>query len=60
MEATTDRHVRDKLEKLSGDDYYEQVTMKRVSVLDLLEEFPSIVLPIASFLAMLPPMRVRQ
>jgi cytochrome P450 / NADPH-cytochrome P450 reductase len=36
------------------------VTLKRLSVLDILEEFPSAALPLSDFLAMLPPMRVRQ
>ena len=33
---------------------------KRLSILDLLERFPSVALPLGAFLALLPPMRVRQ
>jgi cytochrome P450 / NADPH-cytochrome P450 reductase len=60
MEATKHDTTIEELRKLSGDDYYGQITVKRVSVLDLLERYPSISLPIGSFLAMLPQMRVRQ
>lgn len=60
MDATEDTSVVKELEQLNGSDYQELVTMKRVSVLDLLEQFPSIALPLGSYLAMLPPMRVRQ
>lgn len=60
IEATEDQTAKEKLEKLAGDDYQEHVSAKRVSVLDLLEQFPSVGLPIGSYLAMLPPMRVRQ
>jgi cytochrome P450/NADPH-cytochrome P450 reductase len=34
--------------------------LKRRSALDLLEEYPSASLPLGDFLAMLPPMRIRQ
>ncbi|KZL74072.1 bifunctional p-450:NADPH-p450 reductase, partial [Colletotrichum tofieldiae] len=60
LEATEDEETIKKLERLSGDEYQEEVTQKRMTVLDLLERFPSVALPIGSFLAMLPPMRVRQ
>lgn len=60
MDATEDTSIVKELEQLNGSDYQELVTMKRVSVLDLLEQFPSIALPLGSYLAMLPPMRVRQ
>lgn len=60
MDATDDASIVKELEQLNGSDYQELVTMKRVSVLDLLERFPSIALPLGSYLAMLPPMRVRQ
>ncbi|WYZ46052.1 hypothetical protein EsH8_IX_000277 [Colletotrichum jinshuiense] len=60
MEATQDEDTIKELEQLSGDDYHEKITQKRVTVLDLLEKFPSVALPIGAFLAMLPPMRVRQ
>lgn len=49
------------LRSLAEDDAYSsQVSAKRVSILDLLETYPSVKLGLAAFLAMLPPMRVRQ
>ncbi|KAK3352503.1 putative bifunctional P-450:NADPH-P450 reductase [Lasiosphaeria hispida] len=48
------------LTTLAGPSYTAEISRKRVSVLDLLERFPSIPLPFSSFLALLPPMRVRQ
>ncbi|KAK2031390.1 cytochrome P450 [Colletotrichum zoysiae] len=60
LEAAEDRETVDELERLAGAGYQAEISQKRVTVLDLLERFPSIALPIGSFLAMLPPMRVRQ
>ncbi|GKT45276.1 bifunctional cytochrome P450/NADPH--P450 reductase [Colletotrichum spaethianum] len=60
LEATKDEVTTKELERLSGEAYHQEITQKRMTVLDLLEKFPSIALPIGSFLAMLPPMRVRQ
>lgn len=40
--------------------FTEEIVKKRVSPLDLLIRYPAIKLPIGDFLAMLPPMRVRQ
>ncbi|KAK0714759.1 cytochrome P450 [Lasiosphaeris hirsuta] len=48
------------LTALAGPSYTAEISRKRVSVLDLLERFPAIPLPFSSFLALLPPMRVRQ
>lgn len=59
-EATKDAETIEKLEKLAGEKYHEEITQKRMTVLGLLERFPSIELSIGAFLAMLPPMRVRQ
>ncbi|KAF7535706.1 hypothetical protein G7Z17_g13162 [Cylindrodendrum hubeiense] len=59
-EATDDKSIVQELEKLAGDDYQDNIVSKRVSVLELLEKYPSIAFPISSYLAMLPPMRVRQ
>jgi len=60
-EAATDAATKEKLQSLaSADSYTTEVSRKRVSVLDLLEQHPSIQLPFSSFLALLPPMRVRQ
>ncbi|KAK6851876.1 cytochrome P450 [Apiospora arundinis] len=59
-EATMDEKVKAELLKLAADDFATEIIAKRVSVLDLLEKFPAVNLPLASFLTMLPPMRVRQ
>jgi cytochrome P450/NADPH-cytochrome P450 reductase len=40
--------------------YAQEIKAKKVSVIDLLERFPSVKLPIADFLYMMPPMRTRQ
>ncbi|KAI0432665.1 bifunctional P-450:NADPH-P450 reductase [Xylaria sp. FL1042] len=58
-EATKDDADKDALKKYANEDYAE-VLDRRISVLDLLEKFPSVELPLGMFLAMLPPMRVRQ
>nr|QNR01075.1 NADPH-cytochrome P450 reductase-2 [Ophiocordyceps sinensis] len=57
--ATQDQGDAKQLQKLAGDDYHQQIKLKRTSILDLLEQFPSIKLPLDSYLGMLPPMRVR-
>ena len=59
-ESTDDKEVIAELQKLSGDNFSENVTQKKLSVLDVLEKYPKIALPVGSYLAMLPPMRVRQ
>ncbi|KAH7136528.1 cytochrome P450 [Dactylonectria macrodidyma] len=59
-EATENKSVIHELEKLASDDYQDAIVAKKVSVLELLEKYPSIPFPISSYLAMLPPMRVRQ
>ncbi|KAI8965483.1 bifunctional P-450:NADPH-P450 reductase [Daldinia sp. FL1419] len=48
------------LKKLAAEDYEAEVLSKRASVLDLLDMFPSTNLDLGAFLAMLPPMRLRQ
>lgn len=61
-DAASDAGTRDALTRLATDPdaYANEISAKRVSVLDLLERFPSVDLPFSSFLALLPPMRVRQ
>ncbi|RYP82601.1 hypothetical protein DL769_001595 [Monosporascus sp. CRB-8-3] len=54
-EAAEDSTERDALKALATSE-----EGSRASVLDLLEKYPSIELPLGSFIAMLPPMRVRQ
>ncbi|KAL1306999.1 hypothetical protein AAFC00_005629 [Neodothiora populina] len=60
VEACSDDDSKAELERLSGDAYTAEVSEKRVSVLDLLDKYPSVHLPIGTFLACLPPMRTRQ
>lgn len=60
IEATEDEKTVTALKSLIGDNFADDVTAKRLSVLDLLEQHPAISLPFASFLGMLPPMRIRQ
>lgn len=61
-EAAKDAGAREQLGRLGADAdaYSQEISAKRVSVLDLLERFPSVDLPFSTFLALLPPMRVRQ
>ncbi|KAI0124807.1 cytochrome P450 [Xylariales sp. AK1849] len=59
-EATGSEKDRDILKKLAGASYDDEISAKRISVLAILEQYPSIKLPLGSYLAMLPPMRVRQ
>lgn len=55
-----DESAKHELTRLAAEDFTTEITEKRVSVLDLLERFPSVCLPLGPFLKMLPPMRVRQ
>ncbi|KAI1174519.1 bifunctional P-450:NADPH-P450 reductase [Nemania sp. FL0916] len=58
-EIASDQADKDALKKYANEQYPE-VLEKRISVLDLLEKFSTVELPLGMFLAMLPPMRVRQ
>lgn len=60
IEATQDEDAKEQLSHLSNEGFTSDITAKRVSVLDLLERFPSVQLPLGAFLKMQPPMRVRQ
>jgi cytochrome P450/NADPH-cytochrome P450 reductase len=62
IEATKDESAREQLTKFATDaeTYNKEISGKRVSILDLLERFPTVELPFATFLSLLPPMRVRQ
>jgi cytochrome P450/NADPH-cytochrome P450 reductase len=59
-EAALDEKIKEELSRLADDEFATEITAKRVSVLDLLERFPSVQLPLGAFLGMQPPMRVRQ
>lgn len=53
--------ARSELESLATEDRFEEaITNRRLSIIDLLELYPSIELPLSTFLGMLPPMRTRQ
>ncbi|ELR05538.1 hypothetical protein VC83_09239 [Pseudogymnoascus destructans] len=55
-----DEKTREKVLSLAGKDFDDEISKKRRSPLDLLEEYPSAELLLGDFLAMLPPMRIRQ
>ncbi|KAK5998222.1 Fatty acid omega-hydroxylase [Cladobotryum mycophilum] len=59
-EATEDAEAKKELESLAGDNYQQDISAKHVSIIDLLEKYPTVELPFASYLSMLPPMRIRQ
>ncbi|XXG96367.1 hypothetical protein Hte_002649 [Hypoxylon texense] len=58
-EAAKKDEEKEALKKLANESY-EEISNKRISILDLLEKYTSVDLPLGTFLAMLPPMRVRQ
>ncbi|ETS73933.1 hypothetical protein PFICI_13799 [Pestalotiopsis fici W106-1] len=58
--AASAQSDREKLETLSSDQYEPEISLKRVSVLDLLEQYPSIDISFGEFLSVLPSIRVRQ
>ncbi|OLN81882.1 Bifunctional P-450:NADPH-P450 reductase 4 [Colletotrichum chlorophyti] len=60
IQQTKDDAVKKKLEYLSVEGFETEVRFKRLSVLDILESFPSLLIPFQHFLSMLQPMRVRQ
>ncbi|KAJ4132349.1 hypothetical protein NW754_015164 [Fusarium falciforme] len=59
-EAAPDEETKAALTSLSEETYVEEVGNKRVSVLEILERYPSVDLPIGDFLQMLPSIRIRQ
>jgi cytochrome P450/NADPH-cytochrome P450 reductase len=58
--SATDDAVISKIMALASKDFDTEILAKRRSPLDILEEYPSAALPLGEFLAMLPPMRIRQ
>jgi cytochrome P450/NADPH-cytochrome P450 reductase len=60
VDATSDENASKELSRLADAAFADEISAKRVSILDLLERFPSVKLPLGVFLKMLPPMRVRQ
>lgn len=59
-DACSDNTAKEQLEHLAGDGFTTEITEKRVSIIDLLDRFPSVQLPLSNFIASLPPMRTRQ
>ncbi|KAI0393231.1 bifunctional P-450:NADPH-P450 reductase [Xylariaceae sp. FL0594] len=59
-ETVKDEVAKSALKRYAEERYTSEVVEKRISVLDLLEEFPDVEVPLGLFLSMLPPMRVRQ
>lgn len=57
--ATQDVHTKKELQSLLSTAYHTKVVASNISILDLLERFPKVALPIESFLRLLPPMRLR-
>jgi len=58
-DAASNEHSKSALQQLASDDYSTEISGKRVSVLDLLDKYQDIELPLGSFIASLPPMRTR-
>ncbi|KAK4244447.1 cytochrome P450 [Corynascus novoguineensis] len=58
--AAEDEATKLQLQKLASDSYASEINLKRASILDLLDRFPSISLPFGTFLSLLPPIRPRQ
>ncbi|KAJ9425993.1 cytochrome P450 [Fusarium oxysporum] len=59
-EAASDVETKAALTSLSQESYVEEISNKRVSVLEILERYPSVELSIGDFLQMLPSIRIRQ
>ncbi|KAF2723458.1 NADPH--cytochrome P450 reductase [Polychaeton citri CBS 116435] len=60
LSATDDETIKRELSKLTGDSFSTEITAKRVSLLDLLERYSTIRLPLPAFISSLINMRVRQ
>lgn len=58
--AATNENEKSALEDLSAAKFTSEITAKHISVLDLLERFPSISTPFQTYIAMLPQIRLRQ
>ncbi|KAF2787026.1 cytochrome P450 [Melanomma pulvis-pyrius CBS 109.77] len=58
--VTDDETAAAELSRLAGEAYHEEVDVKRLSLLDLLERFPAVKISPGAFLSMQPPMSTRQ
>lgn len=56
----SDEKTSEELKNLCGDSFKKEITEKRVSPLDLMERFHTVQIGFGNFLAMLPPLRIRQ
>lgn len=59
IQTESNAETTEKLKALASN-FADNVAAKRLSVLDILEDHPDIKLPLGSFIAMLPSMRIRQ
>jgi cytochrome P450/NADPH-cytochrome P450 reductase len=59
-DASSDADVQKTLRIYANETYTAEILSKGISVLDILEQYPAIDLPLGSFLLMLPSMRMRQ
>jgi len=57
-ESTQDVETKKKLRALASNKYSTDISIKWVSILDLLDQYPSVTLPFGTFLSFLPPIRV--
>jgi cytochrome P450/NADPH-cytochrome P450 reductase len=61
ISVANDKEAKASLESLASEENFaNEITAKRVSLLDLLERFPDLPLPLSAFIASLITMRVRQ
>lgn len=60
LKATDDETSTAELSRLAGGAHYEEIVVRRLSLLDLLERFPAVKISPSAFLSMHPPMNVRQ
>jgi cytochrome P450/NADPH-cytochrome P450 reductase len=59
LDACTDEKTKTEITRLTGDAFSTEISEKRISLLDLLNRFPSVQLPLGAFIGNLPPMRTR-
>ncbi|KAJ3457900.1 hypothetical protein MRS44_012009 [Fusarium solani] len=59
-QVAEDDQLKGQLEHLATNGFEQEIRAKRLSVLDVLEQFPGLLIPFHHFLSVLPPMRVRQ
>ncbi|KAL4914001.1 cytochrome P450 [Aspergillus aurantiobrunneus] len=59
-DASADADTKTTLTAYANEAYTAEILTKGVSVLDILEQYPAVDLPLGSFLLMLPSMRMRQ